>query len=237
MRSNYNTCLLGSKVIFVPYRPEHVVTYHRWMKDDYLLQITGSEPLSLQEEIDMQKSWRDDEDKLTFIMLSVDKCTTTELPSEGGDHTKGSEIDVSDYIISNVASMIGDVNLFLSEEDSDNHCEEDGDNGIKNSEDGVVVRRQAELDIMIAVEDHRGKGIGREAVCMMMIYGAQTLGIRRFFVKIKEENTASRVLFEKSLNFEQCNYAECFQEYELEFKRNSAADIVEAMKEFIPLTL
>lgn len=207
------------------------------MKDDWLLQMTGSEPLSLKEEIDMQRSWRDDEDKLTFIMLSKEKCTTSELPCEGGNDTNRNEIDVADYTSSNLAAMIGDINLFLSEEDSDNHCKEDGDNDIKNAEDNVVARRQAELDIMIAVEDYRGKGIGREAVCMMMMYGAQNLGIRRFVVKIKKENTASRALFEKSLNFKECNYAECFQEYELEFKCNSATDVVEAMTDFFPLML
>lgn len=36
--------------------------YHEWMKSPELQQLTASEPLSLQQEYDMQKSWREDDD-------------------------------------------------------------------------------------------------------------------------------------------------------------------------------
>eukprot|EP01083_Nonionella_stella_P246243 855166_1 len=74
MRLNYETCLSGSKCLLVPYRPEHVETYHEWMKSPFLLEATGSEPLSLEEEIKMQLSWRDDDDKCTFIVLDRALC-------------------------------------------------------------------------------------------------------------------------------------------------------------------
>ena len=36
--------------------PEHVHTYHEWMKDPDLLEATGSEPLSYDEEIDSESA-------------------------------------------------------------------------------------------------------------------------------------------------------------------------------------
>ena len=93
--------------------------------------------------------------------------------------------------------MIGDVNLFLSEEEDDDDNNSDDNQAEKTSQKNEPVRKQAELDLMIAEESCRGKGMGKEAACMMMIYGAESLGIRKFTVKIKEENEASRHLFEK----------------------------------------
>ena len=69
MRINWETQLAGACVVLVPYCRKHVATYHDWMKDPYLLEMTASEPLALDEEYAMQKSWREDDKKLTFIVL------------------------------------------------------------------------------------------------------------------------------------------------------------------------
>lgn len=90
----------GDKVVLVPYRNEHVEKYHQWMSDPRLLKLTASEPLTLEEEYEMQKKWREDPDKLTFIILAVER--------------KG---DPSDY------PMVGDVNLFLKGHPSDEDFE------------------------------------------------------------------------------------------------------------------
>jgi len=64
MRANANLVIVGDKTKLVPYREEHVPRYHAWMADPAILEATASEPLSLEQEFDMQKTWRDDEDKV-----------------------------------------------------------------------------------------------------------------------------------------------------------------------------
>eukprot|EP01012_Entosiphon_sulcatum_P010737 TRINITY_DN16360_c0_g1_i1.p1 TRINITY_DN16360_c0_g1~~TRINITY_DN16360_c0_g1_i1.p1 ORF type:complete len:217 (-),score=42.12 TRINITY_DN16360_c0_g1_i1:104-715(-) len=80
-------CLEGPRVRLVPYAPEHVPKYHEWMTDPELLELTASEPLSLEEEVKLQREWAEDPHKTTFILL---------------DRTDGDR-------------MVGDVNLFWHE--------------------------------------------------------------------------------------------------------------------------
>ncbi|KAH8052939.1 transferase [Aureococcus anophagefferens] len=67
MRLNWDTVLVGKRVVLVPYRERYVAPYHAWMQDDALLEQTASERLTLAEERANQASWRDDDKKLTFI--------------------------------------------------------------------------------------------------------------------------------------------------------------------------
>ncbi|XP_052818317.1 N-acetyltransferase 9-like protein [Mya arenaria] len=96
MKINENTKLVSGKVVLVPYEKKHVLKYHEWMKSEELQQLTASEPLTLEEEYSMQESWRNDDNKCTFIVLDKKRY----------DHTEASEID----------SMVGDVNLFFNDE-------------------------------------------------------------------------------------------------------------------------
>ena len=41
MKLNWNSQIIGSKVILVPYGPQHVPKYHQWMKSSELQHLTG----------------------------------------------------------------------------------------------------------------------------------------------------------------------------------------------------
>ncbi|NXB69347.1 NAT9 acetyltransferase, partial [Donacobius atricapilla] len=92
MRINQDTVLRGKKVTLVPYTAAHVPRYHEWMQSEELQRLTASEPLSLEQEHEMQRSWQDDADKCTFIVLDSERW-----PGEAEEN-----------------SMVGDVNLFLT---------------------------------------------------------------------------------------------------------------------------
>lgn len=189
------------------------------MKDPKLLEATGSEPLSIEEEFAMQHSWRDDADKCTFIVLAREDCDL-----EDCDLTDDNEED-SDFIVRNLNAMIGDVNLFLSDEDV-NDYETDVTPSVSNDDKKF---RQAEIDIMIAEQEYQKRGMGSEATCLMLLYGAKTLGIRRFFCKINEDNESSIKMF-KRLGFRQCDYAECFRQVELELKQDTSEKLAKAVE-------
>ncbi|KAI8926442.1 GNAT domain-containing protein [Entophlyctis helioformis] len=101
MLANERTALLSkdTALVLVPYRPDHVPAYHEWMKSPYLQDMTASEPLTLDEEYEMCESWRIDDKKCTFILLSRDMPKNRVGP------------------LADVAGMIGDVNLFFNDHD------------------------------------------------------------------------------------------------------------------------
>lgn len=95
MKINEDTLLQGHRAVLVPYTPEHVPRYHSWMQSEELQLLTASEPLTLQQEYDMQQSWRDDQDKCTFIVLDIEQWSAPGVEEE--------------------QCMMGDVNLFLTD--------------------------------------------------------------------------------------------------------------------------
>ncbi|CAH9135831.1 unnamed protein product [Cuscuta epithymum] len=173
----------GEKVVLVPYMREHVQKYHEWMQDPSLLQATGSEPLTLDEEYDMQLSWTQDPLKHTFIVLDKDLIV--------GDFFHGDP---------HVEAMVGDVNIYLNDLD-DSHI--------------------AEIEIMIAEQKRRGKGLGKETVLLMMAFAVRNFGVKNFRAKIGESNKASLSLFQK-LGFAQTSYSQIFSEVTLELPLTEA---------------
>ena len=199
MKINQTTRIIGEKVILVPYRKHHVLKYHDWMSMSEIQELTASEPLSLDEEYQMQSSWQSDEDKLTFIVLGRDKYES--FSESIGDNTE-----------KEIQAMIGDVNVFISTESSD-------------EDENEVLRTTAELEIMIPGVENRGKGFGIEAVYLMINYCVQNLltvlPISYFHVKINEDNHASIKMFEK-LGFEKYKYIKVFKEQCLKLEVNES---------------
>ena len=211
------------------------------MQDPALLEATGSEPMTLDEEVENQLSWRHDDKKCTFLVLARDRCSdingeqhhfgtsTSSLLSSSCDGS----VD-SDFVARNVHAMVGDVNLFLSDEQDDDDDDDDIDPFAPppdtNGNNTIAQQQQAEVDIMIAEAAYRGKGLGREATILMMLYGAKHLGLKRFFCKINHDNHSSRALFENKLGFVEKAYVAVFQQYELELKRSSNEDLVNFLK-------
>jgi RimJ/RimL family protein N-acetyltransferase len=82
--------------------------------------------------------------------------------------------------------MIGDINLFLSStyDDDDDDC----------LGPGILT---GEINVMIAEAAHRGRGLAKEAILLIMHYGAHSLGIKKFMCKIHESNEASIHMFRR----------------------------------------
>ncbi|KAL1238485.1 N-acetyltransferase 9-like protein [Trichinella spiralis] len=172
MRLNGRTSVSGRLVVLVPYGKAHVARYHQWMQCDILRAQTGSEQLSLEDEYKMQKSWQEDEDKLTFIVVAKQLWQESRFDDVG--------------------AMVGDVNLFFTPD-----------------------QRSAEVEVMIAEPAWRGRGLGKEAVKMLLVYAFQQLHVERFVAKIRSDNEPSLALFQ-SLQFKQFCRVDVFQELHME---------------------
>ncbi|KAK8168248.1 GNAT domain-containing protein [Phyllosticta citrichinensis] len=215
MRLNEHTAILTPRTLLVPYSPHHVPTYHEWMQDAELREATASEPLTLDEEYAMQASWRGDADKLTFIA-----CTAPVLPAPTAAEAvvQGTKHDAP-------PAMIGDVNLFLVEDDEEEEDEDEDDEarGARQRAARDVGEAAAaavavigEVEIMVASKAHQGQGFGQAVLQAFLTYVRRNLDavlgefvaslgdqskrgarLSHLRVKIGAENARSVRLFEK----------------------------------------
>jgi len=192
----------------VPYKKYHVLKYHSWMKDPELLEKTASDPLTLDEEYEMQDKWWKDADKCTFIILDKHLCEEWRVnnghSSIGNLSLENVPCEKSEKLIEDEdeACMVGDVNLFFNNNQFD---DDDTDRDSKGN------RVEAELEVMIVESSARGKGLGKEAVILMLNYAYHHLSIQTFVVKIGDNNKESIHLFHK-LGFRFVSHSECFHE-------------------------
>ncbi|CAO3627540.1 unnamed protein product [Cunninghamella blakesleeana] len=192
MRLNENLVLAYQNTVLVPYKKEHVGQYHEWMKSPFLQEMTASEPLTLEEEYDMQKSWHEDELKCTFIILTLKEDAKL-------------DVNMTATEIQERTKMIGDVNIFLNDQDGD--------------------LTFGEIEIMIAEENYRRHGHGLIGLKTMMAFALKELGLKTFHAKISMKNQPSIDLFEKQLTFYSVSSSEIFQEITLEWSINQPSII------------
>ncbi|KAH7077349.1 GNAT domain-containing protein [Paraphoma chrysanthemicola] len=213
MKLNEHQAIVTPRVLLVPYSAHHVPTYHEWMKDEEIQKATASEPLTLPEEHAMQQSWRLDHDKLTFIVCHA--------PSTAQETSTVGEIRAG--IHDAPERMIGDVNLFLYEDEDEDDA----------TQDSITPNKPiiGELEIMIAAVPARGRGLAHATLLAFLGYISTNMSLilaeyiagsdeksERYLkylrVKIDQENVKSLGLFGK-LGFQNVGGVNYFREIEM----------------------
>lgn len=175
------------RLLLLPYQREHVATYHAWMSDPWLREMTASERLSEDEEYAAQVAWASDPSKCTFIVFD----RAAHVAGGGG-----------------VAGMCGDANLFLLAPDSaDAELFRDRGSG---GGGGV-----AEVMVMIADAASRRRGYACEAVEALLAFAAAHMQRTRFVAKVSDANEPSLKLFSGALGFRVARAVPAFAETHL----------------------
>lgn len=149
MKENEFVVLIGTNVILVPYEDYHVPKYHNWMQDPELQTLTASERLSLQEEYSMQRSWREDADKCTFIVLDREKFDASKSTKQSSNvsSTKRSAIEADARGSTEAVRDDCVVGSNMSSSEKTSHDDDDDDDVEKGSR--ISTPQQREVDAMI----------------------------------------------------------------------------------------
>lgn len=115
-------------------------------------------------------------------------------------------------------AMIGDCNLFLLPEDDCEHAEDEWDPAPPQTPQPAAFkphRRTFEVEVMIAEERFRRRGLAETAVRLLMQYALAILGATDFVAKILDTNVASLALFQEKLGFLEKKRVPVFHEVHL----------------------
>jgi RimJ/RimL family protein N-acetyltransferase len=194
--------------------------------------------LSLKEEYENQRSWREDSEKLTFIVCLNDTY------SQRLDDTSpylNTEENRDNAVIGGIddrpSSMIGDINLFIHNSTP------------VSSPDGAIYLT-GEINLMIARQQFRRQGIGPEVLTSFVSYvleysedilrefkgdKRQEYRLVSFQAKIDHQNKNSIKLFERfgfTLTRDEPNY---FGELDFVLDVNRARDKIQSLKSTLNL--
>uniref|UniRef100_A0A3Q3PZ43 Uncharacterized protein n=1 Tax=Monopterus albus TaxID=43700 RepID=A0A3Q3PZ43_MONAL len=129
MKTNQNTLLERHKVVLVPYNANHVPCVlstclhssgimNGWMKCPELQHLSASEPPTLEQEYDMQWSWREDGNSKTSSAVNVnaEHCTVGDVNmflTDPTDLSSAEQISTVSLCCGLYISVISYVYLFI----------------------------------------------------------------------------------------------------------------------------
>jgi ribosomal protein S18 acetylase RimI-like enzyme len=157
--------------------------------------------------------------ELTFLVFDAESARI-ELKGDGKNSAETEEAQ-------QLRGLAGDVNIFMLEADhAEDYAEASGAmeafRGEETTKEGTAkdvaaatAPVSAEIMVMMAEPSCRRKGLAVEAVCSMMRYGMEKLGITTFIAKISEDNAASINLFTSKLGFVEAKRIKAFEEVHL----------------------
>ena len=179
----------------------------------------------------MQRSWREDEDKCTFIVM--DSATRLELISHKTDATSLHSHKTDASSLHSHKTDATSLHSHKTDESSElhSHKTDASSESIKSCVGGshqcdlsamigdvnVFLQlddegmRVGELEVMIAEPSFRGCGRGKEALLLLIKYAVDSLKVDKLVAKIGFSNAASISLFTK-LGFVEVGRSEVFEE-------------------------
>jgi len=201
----------------------------------------------------MQRSWRNDTDKLTFIcclplQVPSSLLPSTEVTDEDNDKKPAEQVQAIESIKHDAPDrMIGDVNLFLYPSEDDDQDDTDAQTDSTPRFEPLI----GELEIMIAHPKHQNLGLGTVILSTFLWYILSHLSqitsgyssnaeLTHLRVKISAENLRSIRLFEKVGFKKVCEEPNYFGEVELRWgigERETKRKEVEERLGYVPRVL